>query len=391
MDWQLDIRTVVLVCAGTMMLVNLLLLAVWPALPEMIRPSLRWWLAGTLLHPLSLILLALRGQVPDALSIVGGNTALALSLTCSAIALRNFYGVPERRERLYVITVLVLLTAMYFSLIEPSLHWRVVLISAGLAVLNGSCARAIFRRGGPRGRIARATGVVFALGTAMLAYRALYELFGAPLPDHFSRTPMQVLSFGFGGVLPVLSTVGFVLMCTERSQEELARVARLDYLTGLFNRRAIEDLARRTIAAARRHGMPMAILIADVDHFKRINDAFGHSVGDVALVEAVRRLRESLRTEDLPGRLGGEEFVALLPNTDAASALAAAERLRHAFADAPMLLEGRSHEVTVSVGVAILQPEDKSFSDLLRRADRAMYAAKSAGRNRVMMDATVQG
>jgi diguanylate cyclase (GGDEF)-like protein len=180
--------------------------------------------------------------------------------------------------------------------------------------------------------------------------------------------------------------VGFLLMCTERSQAELQRAAHMDYLTGICNRRAIEDLARRAIAAARRHGMPMAIAIVDVDHFKRINDEHGHECGDLALVEAVRRLRESLRAEDLVGRLGGEEFVAVMPNTDGVAALAAAERVRAAFAETPMHIGGHEIAVTITAGVAVLTAEDQQFSHLLRRADRAMYAGKNAGRNQVMLD-----
>ena len=231
------------------------------------------------------------------------------------------------------------------------------------------------------------TAAIFVGGTVLIAYRAIDELAAPLLVDSFFQLPPgQNWAFVLLGLLPVLSTVGFLLMCTERSQQELERAAQLDYLTGIYNRRAIEDLARRAIAASRRHGMPMAMMIVDVDHFKRINDQFGHETGDQALMETVRRLRESLRSEDLVGRLGGEEFVAILPNTDAASALAAAERVRVAFADTPMRFENESVTVTISAGVALLAPGDQQFSHLLRRADRAMYAAKNAGRNQVMLD-----
>jgi diguanylate cyclase (GGDEF)-like protein len=202
----------------------------------------------------------------------------------------------------------------------------------------------------------------------------------------FPNTTAPLLALVLLGVLPLLTTVGFLLMCTERSQAELDRAAHMDYLTGICNRRAIEDLARRAIAAARRHGMPMAIMIVDIDHFKRINDEHGHECGDIALVEAVRRLRESLRAEDLVGRLGGEEFVAVMPNTDGVAALAAAERVRAAFAEAPMQIGGHEIAVTITAGVAVLTAEDQLFSHLLRRADRAMYAGKNAGRNQVMLD-----
>ncbi|MBP8080766.1 MAG: GGDEF domain-containing protein, partial [Arenimonas sp.] len=205
-----------------------------------------------------------------------------------------------------------------------------------------------------------------------------------------ASTYVNLLCLGALVVLPLLATVGFLLMCTERGQEELERTARLDFLTGIFNRRAIEDLASRAISAARRHGTPLAIMILDLDHFKRINDAHGHEVGDRALIETVLRMREAMRAEDLVGRLGGEEFVVVMPDMALASAYAAAERLRRNFSDRPMFISSGSERLeimlTVSIGVAALEPGDQLFSHLLRRADQAMYAAKAGGRNLVMLD-----
>ncbi|MGH8029740.1 MAG: GGDEF domain-containing protein, partial [Arenimonas sp.] len=305
----------------------------------------------------------------------------------SAVAMRKFHGAPQRRVSLAAAIVLVALVSYYFSYLAPSTHWRTIGLSVLFAMMMGSSARAVFRRDGPPGSIPGATGAVFAVGAVLMAVRGLTELVGGtPAANVFSNAPAHLLALGGIGVLPLLSTVGFLLMCTERSQAELERAAHMDYLTGICNRRAIEDLARRAIAAARRHGMPMAIMILDIDHFKRINDQFGHECGDLALVEAVRRLRESVRAEDLVGRLGGEEFVAVMPNTDGVAALAAAERVRAAFAESAMSIAGHELAVTITAGVAVLSAEDTLFSHLLRRADRAMYAGKNAGRNQVMLD-----
>lgn len=387
MGWELDIRTFLGLCALLTALVDVLLLAVWRSLPQDVRPSLRWWLAAMLVFPLAYALLGSRGFLPDLVSVVLANTATAIALTSQAIAVRRFYSVPDRWQRLLVTTVLVAAVSFWFTYVHPSLHWRIVVGAGLLAILAGSSARAILRRGGPRGAIPLATATIFVVGTGLIILRGVIELV-TPMPsDSFlEMPPAQAYCFMLLGLLPILGTVGFLLMCTERSHRELERAAQLDYLTGIYNRRAIDDLARRAIAAARRHGMPLAMLIVDVDHFKHINDEFGHESGDLALVETVRRLRDSLRSEDLVGRLGGEEFVAVLPNTDAGSALAAAERVRRAFADSPMQFGAASRLVTVSAGVAVLAPGDQQFTHLLRRADRAMYAAKNAGRNQVMLD-----
>jgi two-component system cell cycle response regulator len=122
----------------------------------------------------------------------------------------------------------------------------------------------------------------------------------------------------------------------------------------------------------------------DVDHFKRINDRHGHPAGDEVLATIAERIRHSLRKEDLPARLGGEEFAVLLPDTDLVRAQALAERIRQAIAAPAFALTGsQTLEVTVSVGVACWLPQDESFSALYSRADRALYLAKENGRNRI--------
>ena len=390
MAWSFDPRTAILVGALLTWLTGGMLVLNWRSLPGGVRSSLRWWLAGIVLHPVGFVLIALRGMVPDWVIIAAGATSLAAAFACMAIALRSFYGLPERRARLCLITVLVGTAATWFTFVAPHLQARIIIVHILLAVLIGSGARAVFRRGGPRGRVPRVTGALFAVVTGLVLTRAGIEAAWPISTDQLLRaSPLNVACIGGLLVLPLLATVGFLLMCTERAQEMLERTARVDYLTGIYNRRAIEDLAMRAISAARRHGIPLAIMIVDVDHFKRVNDEHGHECGDNALIEAVRRMREIVRQEDLVGRQGGEEFVVVMPDIDLASAQAAAERLRRSFSDQPMTLNdgevGVVLPLTISIGVAALEPSDQQFSHLLRRADRAMYAAKMAGRNRVML------
>ena len=392
MGWSLDLRTAVLYGAMVTLLTGALLLWSWKSLPGSVRPSLRWWLAGMLLHPCGLALLSMHDQLPRALGTPLANTIEALALACMAIALRIFYGLPERRAWHGVVIAAVAMASLWLADVAPDLQWRLMANSAAQAILLGSSARAIFRPNGPSGAVPKLTGALFVLAAlamvARVSHEALWPMTGAEL---MKASLINIACLGVLVMLPVLATVGFLLMCTERSQEELERTARLDYLTGIFNRRAIEDLASRAISASRRHGIPLAIMIVDVDHFKRINDEYGHDAGDQALIETVRRMRHIMRSEDLVGRLGGEEFVAVMPDIDLGSAHAAAERLRRSFSDFPMTISGNARPVevtlTVSVGVASLEPHDLLFSHLLRRADRAMYAAKAAGRNTVMLDA----
>jgi two-component system cell cycle response regulator len=187
----------------------------------------------------------------------------------------------------------------------------------------------------------------------------------------------------------VLTRVEAAARTRELQQELVAQGVRLeallreDALTGLSNRRAILTQLAGMVSAARRHGHPLSIAVLDLDHFKRINDGHGHKTGDAVLVAAAHAMGTHLRAEDQLGRLGGEEFLVLLPDTHAGAAQHVAEKLRAevAQADGPV-------SVTVSIGVATWDGE--APEELLHRADEALYAAKDAGRDRVMA-ATLHG
>ena len=175
-----------------------------------------------------------------------------------------------------------------------------------------------------------------------------------------------------------------VVVCTDITAEvDLAttheRDATVDRLTDILNRRGIEPQIAREISRAARHGTPLSLLILDVDHFKKINDKYGHNVGDLVLRSAAQVIAKTVRATDLVGRWGGEEFLVLLPHTDLEHARLAAERIRKAIEVTP-LCEG--HPVTISGGIAEFGMSDTG-PGRVERADRQLYAAKSDGRNRV--------
>jgi two-component system, cell cycle response regulator len=170
----------------------------------------------------------------------------------------------------------------------------------------------------------------------------------------------------------------------ERELASLAEVARRDALTGLANRRAFDEALLREVARARRSGAALAVVVLDVDHFKRVNDAHGHAAGDLVLAEVAARARAALRAGDLLARVGGEELAAVLPAADLAAAAEVAERIRSGLAAAPVVAGGAALAVTASLGCAALLPSDADGAAVLARADARLYDAKRGGRNRVL-------
>jgi two-component system, cell cycle response regulator len=184
-------------------------------------------------------------------------------------------------------------------------------------------------------------------------------------------------------VAVVVAATGLVRCLTRnsglaRQTRELALLAQTDPLTGLHNRRHVGEHLATALSAARRHHHPTSVLFIDIDNFKRINDQSGYEAGDAVLRAVAARVGVGLRSEDILGRWGGEEFVAVLPMTDSAGALAVAERVRTAVAAYPV---HQATHVTVSIGSA---SNSDDASDLIRRASRALQKAKQAGKNRVV-------
>lgn len=174
-------------------------------------------------------------------------------------------------------------------------------------------------------------------------------------------------------------------------EAEMTRMARQDYLTGCMNRLGFMERARQELSRARRSGRPLSLIVMDIDRFKRINDTYGHQGGDKVLADLLPALADSLRTHDVFGRVGGEEFFILLPETGIKEAVAVAERLRKSLEDHAFLCNGHSVSVTASLGCASLRADD-DLDRLIQRADRRMYLAKNAGRNRVVsVDVTPAG
>jgi diguanylate cyclase (GGDEF)-like protein len=196
----------------------------------------------------------------------------------------------------------------------------------------------------------------------------------------------QVLREGQQSALDLL----FVQKRFELEQELKKQIevqAQTDHLTGLCNRRYFIDLAERELTRAIRFQRPLTLLMIDIDHFKAINDTWGHRTGDTVLQEVSRLLRNTLRDEDIFGRLGGEEFGVVIVETEGADAVKIARRLCTTVADALIVPQGTERvPVSISIGFTQLKERNMDFNSLLDEADQAMYGAKQAGRNRVFVN-----
>jgi len=167
-------------------------------------------------------------------------------------------------------------------------------------------------------------------------------------------------------------------------QQEALNLAHTDPLTGIANRRRFLDLAEKECARIRRYGGPLAAVTLDIDYFKSVNDTYGHAAGDAALIAVAETCKTILRASDLLGRMGGEEFSMLLPQTDATGAIVLAERLRGALAGKRIPFAGGALMLTATIGVSEWRGGEDTLEILLRRADDALYDGKNAGRNRVV-------
>jgi diguanylate cyclase (GGDEF)-like protein len=170
------------------------------------------------------------------------------------------------------------------------------------------------------------------------------------------------------------------------AKEMVAYLASIDPLTKSMTRRQFFNIAESEFMRFVRYQRHFSVLVLDADHFKDINDTYGHYAGDLVLRSLSLVILEQKRTQDTFGRLGGEEFGLLLPETNLQQAKIVAERVQNACAQTPSIVDGQSIFSTISIGVAEVTGQDTSFEDILRRADRLMYKAKEAGRNRVVAE-----
>lgn len=383
---QLDVGSMAISCSFLATLVASILFAARRSYEPDIHASLTIWATALLFVVISSapFVWSLAASLPV---IVIGNSSLVMGYTGFAMALRRFMARPLPLA-VYVLPLLAVVAGtVVFSTILPSYSLRVVLVVVFLLALQATLVRPIFhslRRGGEVGQ--RVVALSFLASIVALVARLAWEWRPAARSlSWLAGVDVVGLHMLLIWMTPVVASIGFLLMCNERLMRATRHLAETDALTGIYGRRAILEQSEFALASARGNGLPMSVLMIDADHFKLVNDHHGHEAGDAVLVELVRRLRNALRSDDVIGRVGGEEFLALLPGTDGRSALEIADRLLNAVRVTPIDHDVLSVSMTLSIGVAAFAGRDANLDALIRRADAALYAAKDAGRDRAVL------
>lgn len=331
-------------------------------------------------------MLAAQAWLHPAQLLLGGNALNLLAHGMAAVALCMLVGAPLRWRSALAIGVIGWLGVGWFGVVQPDYRLRVLWGSAAILAFIGLRVQALLHAR-PR-RITRARAVLlvmYTLSSLLLVWRNGQLWFDlSPPADIVQPDTVNYLYVLFSGMQPLFLSIGFLLLYSETLQREMHTLARVDSLTGVKNRLALTETATQLLAQAGRAGRPLGVLMLDADHFKSVNDRFGHGGGDKVLLSLVASIRATLRAGNVIGRVGGEEFVVLAPDTGLEQALVLAERIRATVESTPLLMDGHLLQLTVSIGATAAEPGERDVPGLLQRADAALYAAKRAGRNRVM-------
>jgi diguanylate cyclase (GGDEF)-like protein len=377
---NLDSRTIMFITACMGPLMALVLLAMRSNYPTTVR-GLGWWAQGAIWSFVGVLLIASRGAIPAFWSVLVGNGLMMLGMLQWLVGTRRFLGLPTHTSRWMQVLVFSLALLAWFLMVQPNFEARSVIVSATMCLFLLASARPLLRKG--TYRFASRFLLVALVGSACTWVARPIGAYNGYLGGQlFAANTFNTLLNASQTATALLTLIGFVLLASERVREEFEKLASRDSLTGTLTRRAWNSVAQTEMERSHRHGRSLSLASMDLDYFKRINDSRGHLAGDQALVEFARLVGRHLRRHDQFGRMGGEEFVLLLPETSLQEAASVAERIRLAVQNAQGVAP-----FTVSIGLTTLVPEDLSVQTLLARADAALYRAKARGRNRVELDA----
>lgn len=341
------------------------------------KNGMRVWTYASVCQAAAFLVFSAASVLPTFLVALIGNALGALSVSMFYVAICNYCALQYNKKLLILMIAYVTIASAVAGYFNVGATFFTAFAFAGYEWLSG-LALSQQRRNTSSRILPFLVFLYWTMGT-ILPLRAIALAVVGELPRYnFVKDSWQVPLFVFGFIYIIAKNLSFALLCKIRAEEDSSRLARTDKLTGLPNRRDLDEHLAFEIERARRSSSPFAVVIADLDKFKSINDNFGHAQGDATLVEFSRRIKESLRTSDKVFRYGGEEFCVLLFDATAEGAEVLARRLQ---GSSCVPARHPVPQVTVSMGVTLWQASDTAAT-LLERADRALYLAKESGRNR---------
>ena len=361
-----------------------LAISVGVAARTQLREGMGYWALGLLAHTVVYLLFALRGEVSDWVSVVLGNVLLS---SVFALFAEGIFQFQRRRPPRWLLWSPVFLVAVLFSALLPWYLARVVMGVFFFVFQSLVVVVAVLQKR----RDTAGVGQYF-LVTGFLVLIAMLLLQGVGVVLHrdeiksvLSSHWVPSLVFLVSALCTVVVSHGLILMAKERADERNRSLAMRDELTGLINRRSLLEALAQQLAMARRQCQPLALLMIDIDYFKQVNDLHGHLSGDKVLKAVAQAIAGRTRAQDLPGRLGGEEFLVILPNTSLQGAVQLAEVLRQGIETTGFQsTSGQAITITISLGVCEHgQMQAPQSDDMINAADQALYLAKRNGRNRV--------
>ncbi len=380
---KFDLRTIIFMSMLLTFMLSMLLAITRTHHKEVHGPG--YWAVGNLVIGLGMVLVLIQLDATKVL-FLPGMALIGAGLSLFINGIQAFIGrKPNHRIPVLVFFLLMIIDA-YFMLTQHDVRSTVVLGAIIFAAIYLYCARLTFSRDeGVVGSLYWIASSLYLLMAILMLGRAVYaSQVGAEVFDSFATWPVNAYTFMLGAVSQFFISSLFVLILSYKLSQNLESIATIDSLTGVLNRRGLEDAALKMQDICKRINLSMAVLLIDIDHFKKVNDQHGHLCGDDVLRHLAKEIANILRSSDVLGRYGGEEFCAFLPNTTESDALGLAERIRAGVEASPLKLNHGAIKATVSIGVADSVRAGYDFKGLVATADSAMYGAKNGGRNRVV-------
>lgn len=346
--------------------------------------SIDLFLAGNLVEATAWILIAIRGAIPDILSIPLANSILFLGATLKIIAFLAIKGSYNKAiKKAY--TLGLILSIIAFNLVAVFFNYDNIRASASSGLLVALWLFPVYKLLVEKNSsiLQRVIAVLYSIALIIFVLRTYNGLIPGSMLRLLSTDIYNVLGFLSLYLVMLVGNIGFILLAKEKSDKELFNAAMFDELTGIFNRRTFLAQTAMIISLFSRRKEPLSLMIMDLDNFKIINDLYGHYYGDMVLKDFSTSIKQQLRHYDIFGRFGGEEFAALLPGTDEKEAVEIAERMRLIIESS---IVGAENEIkyTVSIGIVTIIPDKTTTFELLYKlSDTALYKAKNKGKNRV--------